>query len=320
MKKIFISDINGNGPLSTYFLVAQKERKLKKNGEPYWRLSLADRTGSIDANMWDNINEATSVLETSPIVAVIADIGEYKGQPQLTVRQITALSDDEYDIADLIKALPDRDKVFAAVVAYIREVKEPFLRTLIDTFLNDTDLMDKFKRCPGGMLWHHAYIGGLLQHTFEVMRLGIEMCAINPEVDRDLVIVGGFLHDMGKIYELDYELSFNYTDQGRLLGHIAIGYEILERQANKIPGFPDDLLMELKHIVLSHQGEYEQRSPTLPQTIEACIVYHCDNLSSQTNAFKSVVFGPRMEGESWSKWYPIISRQMLLREQKENVF
>jgi 3'-5' exoribonuclease len=320
MKKVFVSDITGNGPLTSYFLVAQKERKLKKNGEPYLRLVLADKTGHIDANMWDNTEGAFAVLETHAIVVVSGDVGEYRGQPQLTVRTLTACQAKDYDIAALIKALPNIPAVVASMTEILHQIKDPGLQALSERFLEDKVFMEKFTRCPGGMLWHHAYIGGLLQHSYEMMRLGCEMCALNHEVDRDLVILGCFLHDIGKIYELDYELSFNYTDQGRLIGHIAIGYEMLEDKAKSVSGLSAERLLELKHILLSHQGEYEQRSPVLPQTVEACIVYHCDNLSSQTNAFKSVVHGPRAEGETWSKWFSIINRQMFLRAQKENVF
>jgi len=251
---------------------------------------------------------------------VNGDIGEYRGQPQLTVRSLTACQSPDYDITTLIKVLPNIPAVLDAVQALLQQIKDPALKALSERFTTDKSFMAKFTRCPGGMLWHHAYLGGLMQHTYEVMRLGAEMCAIDPEVDRDLVLMGCFLHDIGKINELDYDLSFNYTDQGRLIGHIAIGYEMLEEKARLVPGLSAERVLELKHMLLSHQGEYEQRSPVLPQTIEACIVYHCDNLSSQTNAFKSVVFGPRPAGERWSKWFSIIDRQMLLREQKENIF
>ncbi|MFC1809601.1 3'-5' exoribonuclease YhaM family protein [Candidatus Omnitrophota bacterium] len=319
MNKTFVSDIRTNSSISTYFLVSKKEKKLKKNGEPYLRLVLSDKSGNIDANMWDAIDNALTVLKQNVIVKIEADVTEYRGQPQLTIRSLSSLSENDYDITLLIKALPNIQNVFDDLQAHLEKVNNPFLKTLIKIFLNDSVFVDKFLKCPGGMLWHHAYIGGLLQHTYEVMQLGLEMCKLNPEVDQDLVIVGAFLHDIGKIEELDYSLAFNYTDEGRLLGHICIGYEIIESHARGIENFPQNLLLELKHILLSHQGEYEQRSPVLPQTIEACIVYHCDNLSSQTNAFKSVVYGPRLEGETWSKWFPIISRQLLLREEKDSI-
>lgn len=319
MEKIFVKDICVGAAVSSYFLVAKKEKKLKKNGDPYLRVTFADNTGSIEANIWDNVASAFDVLNHNTVVAVQGDVSEYKGTHQLTVRSVSACADNEYELSCLIKQLPNIDEICGAVQKLLHAIKDAHLRALTVACLSDDDFMNKFLRCPGGMGWHHAYIGGLLQHTYEVMRLGHEMCLLNPEVNEDLIIAGAFLHDIGKVHELLYETNFDYTDSGKLLGHICIGYDMVAAYATKVPDFPADLLMELRHIILSHQGEYEHRSPVVPQTVEACIVYHCDNLSSQTNAFRSVVYGPRMDGETWSKYFPIIGRQMRLREEK-NIF
>ena len=319
MQKVFVSDIRPSDSFTSYFMIVKREKKLKRNGEPYIRLTLADRTGMIAANVWDNVAACMSAIADESVVCVEATAQEYNGKVQLSVASITPCGQDTYEIAALIKTLPNIPEVFDRLTACLNTVKNSHLQSLLRTVLSDTDFLDRFMHCPGGMKWHHAYIGGLLQHTYEVVTIAGHMCALHPEVDRDLVLTGAFLHDIGKIEELDYDMNFDYTDAGRLIGHICIGHRMLHSFVQRIPAFPSELLGELEHIVLSHQGTYEQQSPVVPKTIEACIVYHSDLLTSQTSAFKSVVYGPRLEGETWSRYYPTIERQLLLRDEKEDV-
>jgi len=315
----FVKNIAAGCKVNACFAVARKESKSRKNGEPFVSIVFADRTGTINGVVWDNVQQAKDVLNEHDIVWVTGDVGDYNG-PQLTVRSIRGCKPDEYDLADLMKTAGDIPKIESDVRVLLGAIKNKWLKTLAAEIWKDAAFMERFKKAPGGWKWHHSYFGGLFKHTWEVMELCARTCDLHPEADRDLCILGGFIHDVGKVFELFYELSFEYTDAGRLVGHIVQGNDFIIAKMKGIDGFPPEIAVHVQHIILSHQGEYEQRSPVLPQTLEACIVYHCDNLDSQTNAFKSVIFGPREEGQTWSKWLTIIDRQLLLKEQKSDIF
>ncbi|MBU0571625.1 MAG: HD domain-containing protein, partial [Candidatus Omnitrophica bacterium] len=180
----------------------------------------------------------------------------------------------------------------------------------------DEALMAKFARGVGGKSWHNAYIGGLMEHTFEVMAIVDKMCSLYPEADRDVAIFGAFIHDIGKIHEID-EKKLEYTVEGGLVGHIAIGYRMLNEKISGITGFPEELSLRLGHIVLSHHGEYEQQSPVLPKTLEATIIYQTDELVSQANAVKEIQLLQSGEGKVWSPYVALKSRKYFIRDRGE---
>ena len=199
----------------------------------------------------------------------------------------------------------------------INKLNNSILKELVKKIL-DKKNFTKFKNVPAGKAWHHAYIGGLLEHTLEIIRICDLMCDIHKEINRDLVICGAILHDLGKIEELQYETGFEYTDKGKLLGHIVIAANIIEKEAEKIEEFPLDLRDQLLHLVLSHQGKLEYASPVVPRTLESIVLYHADELSAKTNAYKSAILSATGSGNKWTKYLPLAETFIYIPDQKSN--
>lgn len=318
-EKIFIKDFEVGQKIDSYFVVETFDTRTKNNGDTYLTMTLVDGSGSVKAVAWDNVDRIKDVLNASRVVRILAMANNYNGI-QLTLKSAAVCKEGTYELKNLIKSDPESDEILEKIKTRLSQIENQWLLKLIDLFLNDEEFMKRYVKAPGGWKWHHAYVGGMMRHSYEIMQICDTTCDIHKEADRDLCAFGGFVHDMGKIYEMRYDAFFEYTDLGKMVGHIILGNDILIEKINQIPDFPSELKMHLQHMLLSHQGEYEQRSPVLPQTLEACILYHADNLDSQSNAFKSVTCGPRDEGQSWSKWFPIINRQLKLGEYKDEVY
>jgi len=216
----------------------------------------------------------------------------------------------------MVRVAENRDEIFGKVLEYLEGIKNRWVHDLAERFTGDEKLMALFKDGLGGKSWHNAYIGGLLEHTYEVMYIVDQMCKIYPEADRDIALFGAFVHDVGKVYELDPR-KMEYTVEGGLVGHIAIGYRILMEKIAEIQDFPGDLLLRLEHIILSHHGEYEQQSPVLPKTLEATIIYQVDELVSQANAIKELQLSQAREGKAWSDFISIKGRKYYIKDARD---
>jgi 3'-5' exoribonuclease len=216
----------------------------------------------------------------------------------------------------MVRVAENRDKIFSDTLKYLKGIKSRWIHTLAENFTGDEKLMSLFKDGLGGKSWHNAYVGGLLEHTYEVMYIVDQMCKIYPEVDRDIALFGAFIHDIGKVYELDSR-KVEYTVEGGLVGHIVIGHKILMEKISGIQDFPRDLLLRLEHIILSHHGEYEQQSPVLPKTLEATIIYQVDELVSQANAVKELQLSQAREGKTWSDFVSIKSRKYYIKDARD---
>ncbi|MFC2140465.1 3'-5' exoribonuclease YhaM family protein [Candidatus Auribacterota bacterium] len=319
INKQFVKNLKVGSRVNSYFKIDTIDRRSKKNGDPFLTLTISDASGVISGVAWDNVETIQREISESRIVFIVGEVGDYSGL-QFNVKNVRKCAKDEYQIAALVKTIPNRDKIKEQIQEILFSGNNVWLKKLSEVFLKDESFIDKFMRAPGGWKWHHSYIGGLMRHTYEVMEICQKMCELHPEINRDICLFGAFMHDIGKIFELKYDPVFEYTDRGKLIGHIILGNNFLLDKIKMIPDFPNDLEMELQHILLSHQGEYEQRSPVLPQTLEACVVYHADNLDSQANAVKSVIFGTREKDQTWSKWLTIINRQLKLQEPLDQIF
>ena len=216
-----------------------------------------------------------------------------------------------------MRSIENSDELFENIKKILRTtISHPLASRLIQSFLDDVSFIESFKKAPGARSWHNAYIGGLMEHTYEVMVIVERMCDLYPGARKDIALVGAFIHDIGKIYELD-PFSFEYTLEGGLVGHLSIGFEILSSKINAIADFPEDMALALKHIILSHHGEYEQQSPVLPKTLEAIIVYHADELVSQANAVKEIMRSQSYGNREWSNFVSIKNRKFLLKRIEE---
>lgn len=312
MEKKFIVDFKVNEHITSTFILRTKNLKLTKHDKPYLQLSLQDKTGKIEGRVWDGAEKFSEGIEAGDVVKVAGSVDKYREQKQLKVDSIEKADDRDYVYEDLVRALEGRDEIYEKILSYLDEIKGEWMSLLVKEFTGDEELMTMFRDGIGAKSWHNAYIGGLAEHTWEVMAITDKMCELYPEVDREVALFGAMLHDIGKVYELDAK-KFEYTIAGGLVGHISIGHKILVQKMRNIPGFSEDLALRLEHIVLSHHGEYEQQSPVLPKTLEATIVYQADELVSQANAVKELSAAQAAEGKVWSDYVSIKSRKYFIQ-------
>ncbi|MBU1099085.1 MAG: HD domain-containing protein [Bacteroidetes bacterium] len=304
-----------------YCLVSKVEQKATKTGKTYLNLELQDGSAILSAKMWDGFGDVLPSLKAGSLIKVSAKVDEYLGQTQLIIDKIriTDVSDNIHPEDFMPKSSRDLDTMIAELNDRISEIKNTYLKKLVDTILSGTSF-EKYIRVPAGKSWHHSYIHGLLEHTLEIIRICDLISEFHPEVNKDILITGAILHDFGKTEELSYEDSFDYTDKGRLLGHIVIAANLIEKTANGISGFPEDLKTQVIHLVLSHQGKLEYASPVEPKTLEAIILYHADELSAKSNAYKLAILNEKGSGNKWTKFLHLAGTSLYIpaTEEEEN--
>jgi len=316
MNKVFISNLEDKQEIDSHFMLRKKNQKLTKNNKPYLEIGLADKTGNIEARLWDNAEKFSRSADTGDIVRIKGSVNKFRDEKQLKVDSMEKAEDGSFKHEDMVRVVENRDKIVEDVVKTIKGIKNPWIRSVVEGFISDEDIMAKFSEGVGAKSWHNAYIGGLAEHTYEVMQIVEKMCDLYPEVDRDVAVFGAFIHDIGKVFELDAK-NLEYTVAGGLVGHIAIGHKMLVDKIKNITDFPQELSLRLEHIVLSHHGEYEQQSPVLPKTLEATIVYQSDDLVSQANAIKEIQNAQSEEGKVWSNYVFIKNRKYYIKSAEE---
>ena len=288
MKTVFVKDIRENQKLESTFLVKQKGVAHTRAGNPYLNLTLGDRTGEIKGKVWDHAEALAERFQMDDFIQVQATALSYQHALQLTVSSLTRCSPSEIDITDFLpQAKQDREETLNTLATIVTGIKNVHLRQLLDLFLADGDFIRLFKLAPAAKSRHHVYLGGLLEHTLSIAQLILQVANHYGGLNRDLLLAGGMLHDIGKVHELNYSRSFDYSDAGRLLGHIVLGVEMISEKISLIPDFPHDLALELKHIVISHHGQYEYGSPKRPKTLEALILSYLDDLDAKVEDLRS---------------------------------
>lgn len=289
------------GDAVDHFLIVRKcELRMSKTNKQYLALELADRSQAVNSNMFDGFEEIYSKVKSGDIVKVKGTIDDYQGSPQIKVKSIkpAKFSDDVSAMDFLAKSQRDFDEMKKEFFDRVDKISNPKLRTLVKNIFTEDNFL-KYSSAPAGKSWHHSYIGGLLEHTLEIIKICDLMCDFHSELNRDLLICGAMLHDFGKIEELSFETGFEYTDKGKLIGHIVIAAMLVEEKMKEIKDFPEDLKNCLIHLILSHQGKLEHASPVVPKTVEAIALYHADELSAKVNAYKNAI---ATELKSESKW------------------
>jgi 3'-5' exoribonuclease len=290
MKEFFISDCSQqeNKVITSSFVVVSKQVKPKKTGEPYLALTLGDRTGQIEAKMWDNVEEFIDVFEQDDFLKVKGLINKYKNRFQLTIHKLRRMPDAEIDFADYLpKTSKNIDELWNTLTDFVATFENPQLKSLVDLFLADPEITDRYRIAPAAKSLHHAYIGGLLDHVVSLLRSCDLLCRNYPQINRDLLLTGAFLHDIGKIHELTYNRSFSYSTRGQLLGHMIIELEMLHAKLEQLPNFPADLKTLLEHLIISHHGQYDFGSPKLPMFPEALMLHYLDDLDSKMEAMRA---------------------------------
>ena len=308
-KAVYVKDIRSGDKLNETFLAAEKNLAYSQKGSPYLNLRLRDRTGEVDGKIWENALAWDKAFKKGDLVRIQARALSFKNAVQVSIIDLKKVSDAEVELADYFPvAKGNLSGMFAEILAYVGQVKTPCLADLLKAFFNDETLAALFRRAPAAKGFHHVYIGGLLEHTLSVVRLLDLAAAHYRGVNRDLLLAGGLLHDIGKIYEFSYERIVEYSDPGRLIGHIVMGVEMIDAKIAAIPDFPEQISMELRHLILSHHGVLEYGSPKRPKTLEALIVHYMDDLDAKVNAFQEYIREARDEESSWTPYHRLFDR------------
>lgn len=312
-ERVPIKDLKLNETVTSFFLVRNPQQRLRKTGEPFFTLLLADQTGELPAVMWEDLEGVGERIREGDLVKVQGIIGSYQGEMQLTIQRLRPAREGEAALEDF---LPTTEADVDSLLAFLQETictftSEP-LKQLLARILEGEGFRKAFAAAPAAKGLHHAYLGGLLEHTVSVVKLCEAIAAhYGEEVDRDLLLASAMLHDVGKIFELTWERGFDYSDEGRLLGHITQGVLFVEAEMQQVPDFPLQLRMELLHNILSHHGQYEWGSPRRPKTLEAVILHGAENLDGKVNLFlKLVKRHPDPHREGWSVFHRSFERPL----------
>jgi 3'-5' exoribonuclease len=314
MKEFFICDCSEheNKVITSSFVVVSKQVKPKKSGEPYLALTLGDRSGHIEAKMWDNVEEALDAFDQDDFLKIKGLLNKYKSRFQITIHKLRRLGDSEIDFADYLpKTSKDIGELWQTLAGFVASFQNPHLKALVEAFMADPEIAEAYRNAPAAKTLHHAYIGGLLDHVVALCRSCDLLCRNYPQVNRDLLLTGAFLHDIGKIHELAYNRSFSYTTRGQLLGHMVIELEMLQGKIAQVPGFPADLKTLVEHLIISHHGQYEFGSPKLPMFPEALMLHYLDDLDSKMESMRAHFEREAGSDTAWSSYNPSLGRPLL---------
>src|ERR1700739_915694 len=311
MKTTFIKDLVADQSITSFFLVHEKEVRNTTGGKPYLRMELGDRSGTIEARMWDQFEAFAKGVSRDDFVKVQARVEIYRNRPQLSLQQFRLAKPEEIDLADFLPHTPyNVEDMYKQLLAYADEMKNPWLKKLVLKVCSDPQVAVRFKRAPAAKVMHHAYLGGLLEHVVGVCGLAKQVAAHYPELDGDLLLMAAMLHDVGKLEELCYERSVSYTTEGQLLGHIVMELETVTKAIESIEGFPDKLKTVVQHILISHHGQYEFGSPKLPMIREALVFAFMDDMYSKRAAVRAAMAIESGE-EDWSAYSGALGRKFL---------
>ncbi|MFB3814821.1 MAG: 3'-5' exoribonuclease YhaM family protein [Terriglobales bacterium] len=318
MKNFYVADAASRADdpkqreFQSTFLVVSKQLKPKRTGGDYLAIVLCDRTGQIEAKMWDNIQQFVDKFEADDVVTVKGYVNRFNGRPQLIIQTIVRADPATVDFGDFLpKTDKNIDELWARLGEYVAMVENPHLRALLEAFMRDERIATAFRAAPAAKTLHHAYIGGLLDHVVSLLSLCELACRNYPFVNRDLVFAGAFLHDIGKIHELSYARSFGYTTRGQLLGHMIIELEMVQEKLATVPDFPNELKLLLEHLIISHHGHYEFGSPKLPMFPEALMLHYLDDLDSKMESMRAQCQREAGTSNPWAGWNSSLARPLL---------
>ena len=314
MKNLYIRDLQKGRRIETTFLVRQKSRKTARNGSAYLDLDLQDSTGVIPAKVWD-ADRIDAEFEADDVIQVSGSVEEYQGALQLSLTKILPYPDSQVDPLDYLRRTgADIEAMYAWLLDRARKAKQAPIRKLLLAILEDPSLSANYKLAPAATDFHHAYLGGLLEHVVSLIKLADKVCDHYPELDRDLILSGLVLHDLGKLEELQYARGLRYSTRGQLLGHIAIGVERVHEKISAIPDFPPALADRIEHIILSHHGHLEFGSPKLPLFPEALVVHYLDDMDSKLASIRAQYETDKSRPGDWTSRNRALGRELLKPE------
>ena len=315
MKSPYVNGLEANQQVNGVFLVQLKDVRQKKTGEPYLSLVLADKTGDIDAKMWDNVAEVLDTFEKDDFLKVKGLAQIYQNKIQLTIHRLAKADEHEIDFADFFPSSKrNADEMFAEVRAIVDGFTNPNLKALLNAFFDDEEIAKLYKLAPAAKTIHHAWLGGLIEHVLSMCALAKVTATHYTGIDVDLLLTGVLLHDIGKIHELSYQRSFSYSDEGQLLGHIIIGMRMLDEKIRQMPRFPQKVRTLIEHMIISHHGQLDFGSPKTPQFPEALLLSQLDNMDSKMEAMRVLIERDKQLEGCWTGWSAALERTALKKE------
>ena len=287
----FIKDYKDGDRVFDIYLCKHKQSAVTKNGKPYENVILQDKTGTIDAKIWEPNNPGISEFDVFDYIEVYGEVTNFQGALQVSVKRVRVCGEDEYNPGDYLPvSSKDINQMYKELKDYIASIKSTYLKQLLESlFVNDEDFKKRFCQSSAAKSVHHGFVGGLLEHTLGVTKLCDYYCTAYPVLKRDLLLAAAMCHDIGKVREISHFPENDYTDDGQLLGHIVMGSQMVAAKAAKIPGFPRELLSQLQHCILAHHGKYEFGSPKIPAIIEALALNYADDTDAKLETFKEIL-------------------------------
>ncbi len=301
MKKQYVRTLAKGAQVDGDFLAYDIQRRTNRDGSPYLTMMLRDKTGAIRAVFWAFSEEKHASLPRECYMSIRGTVGEYNNAPQMRIASFKMLKPSEIDPSDFLpETTSDRSELLAKIERIISGIHDSHLCALLTSFFSDEEFLKEFMRAPAAVSIHHAYIGGLIEHTLGVARVAEALSEIYPDLDADILKAGALLHDVGKIYEYDYLTSLGFSTMGRMKGHHVLGCEMLRDKAGKLEGFPEKLLLKLEHMILSHHGTPEWGSPVMPMFTEAALLHFADNIDARYHVYAGAA--PDSPGSEWSAY------------------
>jgi 3'-5' exoribonuclease len=311
MKTPFVTDLGTEQTITTFFLVHEKEIRNTREGKQYLRLELGDRSGTIEARMWDQFEAIAKEFGRDDFVKVQARVEIYRNRPQLSLQQVRRAKPEEVDLADFLPhTKEDVGKLWSQLLEYANSIENPWLKKLVTGIISDPAVAARYKRAPAAKVMHHAYLGGLLEHVVGLCGLAKQVISHYPELNADLLLTVAILHDVGKLDELCYDRAIGYTTEGQLLGHIVMELGTVSKAMDAIEGFPANLKTVVQHLLISHHGQYEFGSPKLPMIREALVFHYLDDMDSKMAAVRAALAVESGE-EEWSIYSSALGRKFL---------
>jgi 3'-5' exoribonuclease len=308
MKKQFITDIKAGDRVDDVFVLSEKILSQKRDGNNFLNVTLSDKTGTLKGVVWDNVDQTASGITSGDFAHVNGSVSEYRGTLQVVIKKMGPISPDRIDPSDFLpQTSRDIEGMFERLIKITETIKTDYLKALSDAFFKDKEFVNKFKTAPAAKKMHHAYIGGLLEHTLSMVSLADKIAGHYSGIDRDLLLSGTILHDIGKIDEFEYQLKIDYSDKGRLLNHIVIGLKMVDDKLSGIEHFPENQMLLLKHLIVSHHGTREFGSPEPPKTIEAVLLNYIDEIDSKVSGIRDFIASEDPE-ETWTSYHRLLER------------
>ena len=317
MKKQFVNMIKPGDTVDEVFVLAEKILSQKKDGNNFLNLTLSDKTGRIKGVVWDNVDDINLKVVSGNFVRIKANVSEYRDTLQLVIKSMEVCSIESVDPDDFLPVTAlNVDDLFDRLMKKTEAMQNDHLRQLFNAFWDDKDFVRDFKRAPAAKNMHHAYLGGLLVHTVSMVFLAEKIAEHyrGGSIDRELLMAGAILHDIGKIREFEYLYKIDYSDEGRLLSHIVIGLQMIDEKLEKLQNFPKKMEVLLKHLVVSHHGSREFGSPEIPKTIEAFLLNYVDEIDSKVNGIRDFI-SQEDSVENWTSYHKLLGRHFYIGNQ-----